>query len=271
MYLKQHYRTKPFECIAKVLECNTNGSLSSYLVNKRWCSSLSSYCRTKDSLSFFSIDVTLTNEGFQHLDDVMEATFAFLKFQKKCGPNEQLFREYQTIAANIFHFAVEKEREVTELASNLRHYSLKDVLTGDSLFFEYDAAAIERAIDALNTRTFNIIVAAQSKYDENIQFELKEQWFGTEYSEVDPPHKWSLAWENVQPYKEFSLPAPNPFIADDFTIFYDANHPVPTYPTKILENDVCELWFRQDDKFLLPEAHCNFYFTTPHAFSSTKK
>lgn len=250
-----------------------SGGLESFLIDRRWCISVIAYCIARDVFGLFHLTIYLTDDGFRHLDDVLEATFAYLKFLKQTGPNERLFREHKSIAENGFRFANERTAEyvVWGCAKNLRLYAPKDVLNGEFLVYEYDPVAIQRAIDTLNTRTFNIMVTAQQKYDDNVQFDMKEEWFGTEYTEANMPEKWISTWENVKPFTEFSLAALNPFVADDFTIIHDPTHPIQKYPTKILESDSCELWFRQDDKFLLPHARCYFSFTTPLVMASAKK
>lgn len=221
----------------------------------------------------FTLSIHLTDDGFQHIDEILEAVFSYLRLLKQAGPSETLFREIASIEENTFRFASERDAidNVEDLVINLKHYPSKYLLTGDSLFFDYDPVAIQAATNALNTRTFNIMITSIHKYDDNVQYELNEKWFGTEYTERDMPEKWITLWNNAKPFEEFTLPAPNPFIADDFTIFYDKTAPVPKHPTKILENDVCELWFRQDDKFLLPNAFCNFYLMTPLVLSSVDK
>lgn len=82
------------------------------------------------------------------------------------------------------------------------------------------------------------------------------------------PEKWISLWKNATPLPEFALPEPNPFIADDFTILHQEGRTIPMHPTKILDNNLCELWFRQDEKFLLPTACYNFYFMTPNAIET---
>lgn len=225
---------------------------------------------TESVYSLFTITIHLTDDGCAHLDDVLEAIFSFLRFLKRVGPNEQVFGDITRIHRNGFRCPLRSStiENVEDLVVNLSYYPAKDCLTGDTHYFEYDGDTILRAINLLNEQKFNVMVTSRHPYDENVRFELRDDQFRTEYSQKDVPEKWISLWNNAKPSTEFSLPAPNPFIADDFIIFSDANHPGPTYPTKILENDVYELWFRQDDKFLLPHAHCNIYFTTPHALSS---
>lgn len=274
----QAYKTKPYHYLSFILGYEGEGSVLSYLRKKLWAVELvagidASGFGSNSMFSLFTLSIHLTDDGFLHIDEVLDAVFAYLRLLKQVGPSEQLYREIATIEENTFRFASERDaiENVEDLVINLKHYPSKYLLTGDSLFFEYDAATIQAAIDALNTRNFNIMITSTHKYDENVQYELKEQWFGTEYTERKVPDKWISLWENAKPLDGFTLPAPNPFIADDFTIFYDKENPVPKYPTKIFENDVCELWFRQDDKFLLPYAHCYFYLTTPLVLASTEK
>lgn len=153
----------------------------------------------------------------------------------------------------------------------LKLYPSKYILFGESFLFEYNPEAIQKIIDELNTRKFNIMITSTRRYNENVMYESTEPWFGTVYTEMDMPAKWISLWENVKPFTDFTLPEPNPFIPDDFTIFCNDGNIVPKYPIKILENDLCELWFRQDDKFLLPTACYNFHFMTPNAKSSIDK
>lgn len=204
---------------------------------------------------------------------VLESIFSYIRFLAHIGPNERIFREIQTVENASFRFSVERDpiENAETIVENMKKYPPKHVLNGDCLYFEYDPNAIQEIIDYLNTPKFNITISSTRLYDNEVNYDLKEDWFGTEYCERDMPEKWIKQWENVKPYTDFFLPAPNPFIADDFTIFYDKNTILPKYPIKVLENDICELWHRQDDKFLLPHAYYNFYFISPSALSSTKK
>lgn len=223
--------------------------------------------------SLFTMTIQLTETGFNQLDDVLDAIFGYIKLLKSNGPKESIFRELQTISETNFRFSPEQNpfNNVQRLVHNLKHYPPKYALSGDKLLFEYDANEIQKMIDVLSTRKFNIMITSTKRYDETVTYELKEQWFGTSYSEIDMPAKWITLWENAIPNSEFSLPDPNPFIADDFTIYYNHEYPIPKCPNKILDNDLCELWFRQDDTFLLPDARYIFYFRTSILKQSIKK
>ncbi|XP_031638507.1 nardilysin-like [Contarinia nasturtii] len=266
----QHFKCNPDIYISQILGHEGEGSLLSYLRKKLWAVNLYATPETTKLYSLFKIYVHLTEDGFDHLDDVLQAIFSYLKLLQMSGPNERIFRELQTMAFNSFRFQNEDPAfdNVASQAIKLKQYPLKNILTGDTLYFEYNANVIQKIIDELNSRKFNIMVTTSRKYSENIAYELTEKWCGTMYSEIDMPEKWFLLWKNATPFPEFALPGPNTFIADDFTISYEEKHQISKYPTKILDNNLCELWFRQDDTFLLPTACYNFYFMIPNATST---
>ena len=248
----------------------------SYLRKKLWADEL--YAGTSSStsssiFSLFSINIRLTEAGFNHLDDVLEAIFSYLKLLQVVGPDETLFHEVQSLRSSRFRFAEEINAfdYVSNIVANVKHYPAKDILTGPRLLFEYNPDAIRSYIDELNTRKFNIMITSKRPLNDQVKFESIEPWYEAEYTELDMPTKWIELWENVQRLPEFTLPEPNLFIADDFTIFFEAGTTVSKYPTKILDNDLCELWFRSDDKFLLPIAVYKFHFISPHFNASIKK
>lgn len=272
------YNTKQFHYLSFILGWEGRGSLTSYLRKKLWATDLISGLDdngpgTNSLFSMFGIGINLTDDGFDHLDDVIDAIYAYIRLLKHAGPNEKLYHEIAKIEENSFRFSKSQDAadNVTDLIDSLRHYPPKYLLTGDSLYFEYNRERIQDAINQLNKNKFNIMITSTKKYDENILYDKVEQWFGTEYTERDVPEKWTTSWNSTILYPEFTLPESNSFIAEDFSIFYDKTQTISKYPVKILENDVCELWFRQDDKFLLPHAQFNYYFMTPLTFSTTQK
>lgn len=264
--------------MSHILGHEGKGSLLSYLRKKLWAIDLAAGTDTSGMgstklFSLFNICVHLTEDGFDHLDEVLEAIFSYLKLLQLAGPSETIFREIQTIEANSFRFSNERDAldNVEDLVISLKQYPAKYILTGDCLFFEYDANAIQKITDELNSRRFNIMITSTRRFNDNVTYESTEPWFGTKYTEMDMPEHWIKLWESAQPFSEFALPEPNPFIADDFTILHENASAIPKYPTKILDNDLCELWFRADDKFLRPTACYNFYFMTPHAVAGIEK
>lgn len=149
------------------------------------------------------------------------------------------------------------------MVANMKHYPPKDVLTGANLFFDYDYNLIRSFVDKLNQTKVNIMITTKTPF-EGREFDQTEPWFGTQYCSFDIPNEWSQTWKEPKIFDEFKLPESNKFIPNDLTIFFNAETmKLPKYPQKIMDDEMCELWYRLDDKFLLPTACYYFYFTTP--------
>lgn len=204
----------------------------------------------------------------------MSATFAFIKLFQNCGSLKEAYTELQSIEATSFRFESQKPAfdNVQNLVIKTKYYPPKDILTGTALYFEYNESEIQDVIRHLNEFKFNIMITSQQKYD-GIVYDKKEKWFGTEYTSIKMPDKWAELWKNSKPMSELFLPKTNRFISNDFRLFWAENGKpeIPLAPKKILQTDICELWFRQDDKFNLPEAYMYFYFISPLLRQNPKK
>lgn len=179
----------------------------------------------------------------------------------------------KTISDISFRYQDESDASdnVEECVTDIQYYSPKDCLTGVNIFYNYDSEQFTNIINELNKLKFNLTIT--SKNHKDAQYELTEKWFGTRYSMKDYPQEWLNAWENIEPYPEFHLPIENKYLTTDFTIFSKKNqlNVNQKYPEKIFENNLCELWFRQDDKFALPLVHFFFKFISPLPLKNPKK
>lgn len=134
--------------------------------------------------TLFSINVTLTEEGFKNIETVLEAIFSFLLLLKETpiAEHEKAFLELKQIRDTSFKYREEKTAtdNVEEMAVNMKYYAPIDILTGPDVFFEFDAKIVEELIDRLNERKFNVLFLT----DKHNKYEKTEKWFGTEYDET---------------------------------------------------------------------------------------
>ncbi|XP_014089704.1 nardilysin [Bactrocera oleae] len=267
----KQYKTKPDQFISHLIGYEGEGSLCAYLRKRLWALELTagideSGFESNSIYSSFVIGIFLTDRGFQHLDEVLAASFAFIKLFAGCGPFKDAYTELQKIEATNFRFESQRPAldNVEKLAVKMKYYPPKDILTGTELYYEYNEDHIQDVVKHLNEFRFNIMITSQHKY-EGVTYDKKEKWFSTEYTTLKMPQKWRELWEKSKPMPELFLPKPNRFISNDFRLHWEENGKpeLPSAPKKILQTDICELWFRQDDKFLLPEAYMYFYFISP--------
>ncbi|TKC49975.1 hypothetical protein EI555_010457 [Monodon monoceros] len=163
--------------------------------------------------SVFSISITLTDEGYEHFYEVAHTVFQYLKMLQKLGPEKRIFEEIQKIEDNEFHYQEQTDpvEYVENMCENMQLYPLQDFLTGDQLLFEYKPEVIAEALNQLVPQKANLVLlsgANEGKCD------LKEKWFGTQYSMEDIENSWAELWEsNFELNPDLHLPAENKYIA----------------------------------------------------------
>ncbi|XP_016999261.2 nardilysin isoform X1 [Drosophila takahashii] len=276
--MKNLYRSKPDYLISQLLGYEGVGSLCSYLRRRLWCISVmagvgGSSFDSNSIYSLFNICIYLTDDGFDHLDEVLEATFAWIKLIINSDQLQASFKELQQIANNNFRFQIQMPSidNVQSMVESLNYLSPKDVLTGPQLYFQYDEADIELLRQHLDKFNFNIMISSYMPYEGN-EYDQKEPWFGTQYKTIPMPSKWVDMWQEPATLKELHFPQPNPFVTTDFTLHWvEAGKPhISRSPKALIKTDLCELWFRQDNIFQLPDGYINLYFITPLVRESVK-
>ncbi|KAH8386500.1 hypothetical protein KR093_000811, partial [Drosophila rubida] len=279
--VRQYYRSKPDQFLSFLFGYEGRGSLCAYLRRKLWALELvagidDNGFDLNSIYSLFNVCIYLTDEGFKHLDEVLAATFAYVKVVAHADPKDLrvIYDEQQGIEATGFRFQAQRPAmdNVQDLVINSKYFPPKDVLTGKELYYEYNADHLAELISHLNEFKFNLMFTAR-KY-EDLVYDKQEEWFGTEYTSIPMPQKWQELWKESDSMSmpELFLPEPNRFVVDDFTLFWhNSGKPeVPEAPKKLLQNEICELWFRADDKYELPEAFMTFYFISPLQRKSAK-
>ncbi|XP_060661374.1 nardilysin [Drosophila nasuta] len=272
--VRQYYRSKPDQFLSFIFGYEGRGSLCAYLRRKLWALELvagidDNGFDLNSMYSLFNVCIYLTDEGFKHIDEVLAATFAYVKVVADANPKDLrvIYDEQQGIEATGFRFQSQRPAmdNVQDLVINSKYFPPKDVLTGKELYYEYNEAHLAELINHLNEFKFNLMFTAR-KY-EDLVYDKQEKWFGTEYTSIPMPEKWQQLWNDAtsKSLPDLFLPEPNRFVVEDFTLFWHKNGKpeVPEAPKKLLQNEICELWFRADDKYDLPEAFMTFFFISP--------
>ncbi|XP_023307917.2 nardilysin-like [Lucilia cuprina] len=256
------YKCKPEEFLSHFLGYEGEGSLCAYLRKRLWALEVNAGPETNSIFTLFYLNITLTELGLKNLDEVLLATFSYIKMFYKASHLKEYYEELSFINNSKFHYSTESTpgENVTYLIKCCKYYPSKDILTGSELYYQFNEEQVQLIIDHLNEFKFNITLMSYQNY-ENVVYDKKEKWFGTEYTSKKIPQKWFNMWQSNGQISELHLPKANLFVAQDFRIFWLENGKQQLYdiPEKLIQTELCELWFRQDDKFLLPYAHMNFH------------
>merc|ERR1719348_2171860 len=267
------YKVKPLHYIAWILGHEGKGSLISLLRKKVWGLSLTAGnagdgFEYNSTYSMFPINITLTKEGYDNIDKVVQAVFGYLEMMMKEGPNPRIYKEIQKIEDLDFAFREEKQpsENVENLCENMQFFPPERYLDGDDLLFTFDPAIISEFISGLSRDKVNIFL--RSKEIPANQLDQTEPWFGTPFSCSSIPCSWTDPTKSSEFSFEFHLPEPNQFIAEDTSLC----PPDPTfssqYPVKIHSDAQGELFYRPDQTFLQPRAYIHYLLRSPMQLQS---
>ncbi|XP_065204245.1 nardilysin-like [Planococcus citri] len=265
--IKALYRTKPDRLISWLVGHESKGSLLSYFKSKLWATSLSAGAHESNSLySLFGITITMTEDGFAHLADIITATFSYLKLARASLPQQRFYDEVRMLNDLEFKFQEEMDTStfVTQAVENMHLYPAQDYFTGSNLFFEYDPDQVTQLLEYITPESVNIIVQAKEFHPHySVVMDQIEPWYQTKYTSVPITEEQLSTWRDVEPYPEFHLPGDNPFIADDFRIISETVDVSNEYPIEIKNDQFMEVWHRLDTVFKLPMAYIGLHFLSP--------
>ncbi|XP_017766941.1 PREDICTED: insulin-degrading enzyme [Eufriesea mexicana] len=263
--LTEHYKSSPAYYISHLLGHEGEGSLLSLLKAKGWCNSLGSGKRlSARGFSFFVVFVDLTEEGTQHVDDIVLLTFQYINMLKKHGPVEWIYNECRDIANINFKF---KEKSypcdyVSSIAQRLYDYPMEDILTVEYLFPLWKPDLIKWVMGYLKPENVRIHVIGKSY--ENIADET-EKWYGVKFKKEKISQNVINEWINAGLNLNLKLPPKNEFIPEKFDIKPTENN-ISKFPVIIEDTPLIRLWFKQDDEFVIPRANLFIDFVSPLAY-----
>ncbi|XP_051855664.1 nardilysin isoform X2 [Antechinus flavipes] len=264
---QQHYRVKPLHYISWLVGHEGKGSILSFLRKKCWALALfggngETGFEQNSTYSVFSISITLTDEGYEHFNEVAHTVFQYLKMLQQLGPDKRIFEEIQKIEDNEFHYQEQTDpvEYVENMCENMQLYPLPDFLTGDQLLFEYKPEIITDALNQLIPQKANLVLLSAANEG---KCDLREKWFGTHYSIEDIEKTWADLWNSdFELNPDLHLPAENKYIATDFALKpFDC--PETEYPVKIVDTTQGCLWYKKDNKFKIPKAYIRFHLISP--------
>lgn len=266
--MRPHYRSKPLAYIGNLLGHEGEGSLLSLLRQRGWANGLSAGggFGYRDA-STFSVDLSLTEAGLSHVDEIAGLLFQYIALVREQGIEDWLYEELRTMAQLAFEFQdpANPIGYVSSLSRRLQEFPLHDLLTAPYLYEQFDVERIDAVLDAL--RPDNVLVTLTAR---GVETDRSDPWYGARYA-LKPLSQEQLArWRAAQRPAELAITKPNPFIPKDLAIKPMRGTPQPegipsaaAKPELLLDEGGVRLWFKQDQEFLVPRANFYVYAMTP--------
>uniref|UniRef100_A0AAF5PUE9 Insulin-degrading enzyme n=2 Tax=Wuchereria bancrofti TaxID=6293 RepID=A0AAF5PUE9_WUCBA len=261
---RDDYRSWPAHYVSHLIGHEGPGSLLSELKRRGWVNSLSAGDRLlARGFGNFSVSVDLSEEGLLHTDDIVKLVFSEVGLVKQTGPLKWIFDELKQLQEIKFRF---KDKEsplnyVTQISSELQRIPFEDIICADYRMDLYKPDLIKEFVEEIKPE--NMLYAIISQEYAGKEDNIKEKWYGTEYSSTKIDKKvLSKFNEALTQIPDFlSLPAKNEYIATKFDL--KPREETKKIPYLVVNNDWCRLWFMQDNDFKLPKLCTRIAFKSP--------
>ncbi|XP_053683115.1 insulin-degrading enzyme [Sabethes cyaneus] len=264
--LDQYYKAGPQLYCSHLIGHEGKGSILSELKAKGWCNNLiGSYETIGRGFGVFDVMVDLTQDGFEHIDDIVAIVFQYINMLKREGPQRWIFDEYRNLCEMQFRFKDKEHPQslVSDVVLAMQSYPLEEVLAAPYLMSEWRPDLIENLWNSFRPENCRIVIVGQ-KCEEKAN--RVEKWYGTKYASEKVPKSVLDSWAKADMNEKLHLPKPNPFIPTDFELVpVDAD--VENFPAIIYNTPMMRVWFKQDVEYLTPKTLMNFDFCSPIVYS----
>lgn len=258
------YDSNPPQYISHLIGHEGEGSLLSELKRKGWCNHLYAGSRREArGFQFFMINLDLTEQGAENVDNIIRLAFQYLNMLKSQEPVRWVFDEMINLGKIAFNFK-DKERPinfVSSLTTDLHSFSMDDILTANYFLTKFDPEAIKQLYEYLTPEKMRVTVISKKFAGQTDQ---TEKWYGTEFKIEKIADEKIQNLKNLEKNESFTIPAKNSFIPNNLSVL---DHTIVNKAPIIVESASHKrLWYKEDDKFRLPKAYIKFEVRNPMVY-----
>jgi secreted Zn-dependent insulinase-like peptidase len=256
----EHYREHPVGYITSLIGHEGAGSLLSLLKAKGWAEGLSSGSGGANDHELINVGVTLTEAGFDHIDDVTDHVFQYVRLLRSKPLDPGYFAEDKQISQLGFRFR-EQASPVSAVNSagwRLVLFPPEHVLSANAEFGEFDAELVGSYLDKIRPENLRQLVVGPDLATDQVE-ERYDVPYGMTKLDAALIERWNTS--EIDP--ALALPGPNVYIADKIDLKADADD--APIPRKIHEAPGLEIWHDNDTEFKVPRANVRVSLYSPAA------
>ncbi|KAK7686016.1 hypothetical protein QCA50_010827 [Cerrena zonata] len=260
----RNFATQPGHIVAHFIGHEGPGSVCSYLKKKGWLVNINAfYSRRHREVPSFTIEGRLTEEGYQHYEEVILTIFNYLALLRATPtplPSYH-FDEIKKMSSVSYQFREKSQPHsyATSLAFELLEpYPPQWILSGSSVIREWDEGLFRGILSLLLPEKCRLMIMSKYHASEVVGDEpiwRKEKWYKTGYIVRKLDRTFIDACNQPNTNNALRLPAPNPYIPDNLSVERKEVAQPAKVPTCIRQTTHSSLWYKKDDQFWVPKAH----------------
>ncbi|PHM39898.1 zinc protease [Xenorhabdus mauleonii] len=262
------FRSKSDSYISYLIGNRSQNTLSDWLQKQGLIESISAAAspRTDGNSGTFGIDVSLTDKGLKHRDQVIAAIFSYINLLKQKGIQKSYFDEMAKVLNLSFQYAsiARNMNYIEGLSDAMLELPISHVLDADYLAEDFNPTAIASRLDELTPENARIWFISPSEPHN------KEAYFVQAPYQVNKiTQKQITQWKNLEQKTAFSLPELNPYIPDDLSLIKTTGS--QKHPKMILEKPGVRLLYMPSQYFAdEPKGTISLEMRNPNGLKSLK-
>ncbi len=224
---------------------------------------------SKDCL-LFDIDISLTEAGTKQIDTVIQRTFQAINRLKETGVPRYIFDEQHRMAKIGYEYQSRSDvySFVSEEVAAMMYEKLETFPLKSTMPLRYDAKLIRNTLDALTPESCVYFVSADPKLT-GVLPTIQEKWMNASYAikEVSPSNL--TAWASAKPHAHIDIPSANPYLPESLALI-PASEDLTAQPSLVASEELGKMYFKQDQKYHVPETAALISLKTPQQDGSAK-
>ncbi|NOQ63810.1 MAG: peptidase M16 [Methyloprofundus sp.] len=249
---QSHYLSKPSVYFQSLLGHEGEGSVLALLKAKGWADELGASQGFSNNAqeSSLHLGLNLTEAGLQHVDDIIDIVFQYIRLLQQTEVQEWLYQEQRQMSELQFRYQEQQavSGTVSKLAKNLQYYPMQDVLRGAYMFERYQPELTAQFIALLRPERVLISLSTQA-----LETDQVEQNYQVDYRIKVISSERIQRWATSEINSALALPVANPFIPDELAL-KTASKPLVTHPELIQKSAHLDLWHQLDTSFNVPRS-----------------
>ncbi|MCC2615174.1 insulinase family protein [Aestuariibacter halophilus] len=266
--IESSYRSKPVALLSHIIGDEGPGSLLEHFKASNWATSLSAGGGIQGhNFKDFNLNLQLTEEGLQHVDDIIECVFAYLALLDKHIDEPWRYDEKVRLNQLALEFGEHGKAidEVAHIAEQLFTVSAEHVLVADCLLDQPDIPLVRYFLSQMNPDNMRIKLI-----DPDANCDKHARWYNTPYRVSPLSDEQRQRFRHPRTVDTLCLPRKNPYLVERTTCI--EQEPQHGSPHQLIDTSGMALWFAQDHDFGLPKGDCYVSFdnaTTAASLSLT--